>query len=548
MIKEIIKKLCRSYDELLNKKRGMLVIWLCVAVLFGYAKFFTPVFREGSNEGSYLNLLIGFLLFCSITILLYLLQVYFNVERQDNISKSNFYAGYFLLFIGILFIGSVYLVVFYPGAGMYDTIAILTSQGTKSMNQHPWFYVLFVQRVVEIIFKLGGGYEAALVSLSILQIVMTAAVYSYCLMWLYIKKINKYIWILIAGIYMWCPFLDLMMVNIFKDIPFSLLILMWIPFLYDFWASKGENLKKLSTLVRVCLFILLSLVRNNGVYVSAFLIFMMFVMYPSKWKQYIVLTCMLIAVVAGSHEYEKKNEITHLYKETVGIPLQQIAGVVYYDGKMEEKERRFVEQLIPSSYIKEKFSPYSADKLKWGGAPLDDGFLNANKKEFLRTWMVLLPSNFKIYINVYLKNTYGFWSLDNGENNQLYTSIYTTAWKDWFEKENITIKKKITKSWQESIESFIVPKTRMPGSGIAFWAFIMILIVFGMKEGKKALIVGSPIIGNWITIMISTPVAYQWRYVLCIAMALPLVFGMLFVPTKKEISYNDDLQGCRRPK
>ncbi|MDD3252710.1 MAG: hypothetical protein PHV18_09140 [Lachnospiraceae bacterium] len=128
-----------------------------------------------------------------------------------------------------------------------------------------------------------------------------------------------------------------------------------------------------------------------------------------------------------------------------------------------------------------------------------------------------------------MRNTYGFWSLDNAENNQRYTSIYTAAWKDWFVEKDVAIKSIFPEDVQKRIESFIVPKTRIFGSGIAFWFFIAIWIVLGVKSGWRALIVGMPVIGNWITIMISTPVAYQWRYVLCIAMALPLMFGMIFV-------------------
>ncbi|MDD3252711.1 MAG: DUF6020 family protein [Lachnospiraceae bacterium] len=216
-----------------------------------------------------------------------------------------------------------------------------------------------------------------------LQILLTAVVYSYCLLWLYEKGIDKRIWLIMVMIYTLYPFLNIIMVNIFKDIPFSLLILMWIPLLYEFWKSKGEILQNAHTMLLICLLLLFSLLRNNGVYVSAFLIFCMFITYPSRWKSYIALSGVLVVVIFASHGFEKKNHITHLFKETVGIPLQQMAGVVYYNGKIDDEQLQFIEQVIPVKFIKENYNPYSADKLKWGGAPLDNAFLDNHKKEFM---------------------------------------------------------------------------------------------------------------------------------------------------------------------
>lgn len=378
-------------------------------------------------------------------------------------------------------------------------------------------------------FSRAGGYEASLVVLSLIQIFLTAGVYSYCLMWLYSRKLNVVVWGMVAIAYTFCPFLSITMVNLFKDVPFSLLLLAWMPVLVEYFESSGENLKKKSVLAEICLCLILSLLRNNGVYVSCFIIIAMLIMYPRKWKFMVAFFFMMGLVVLGSYMFEKENHVTHLFKETVGIPLQQMAAVVCYDGKMTAEQEAFIDRVISVDYIKENYDPYSADKLKWGGAPLDNSFLNENKIEFLKTWGFMLPGNFEIYVKAYLKNTYGFWSLDNSHTSQRWTSIYTEAFSEWIEEEGIRIKTILPENLQNKIEDFLTPLTVYFGAGIAIWMFLLCLIAFSFQYNWRALIVGAPVLGNQLTIMISTPVAYQWRYVYCIAMALPFMVGLLFI-------------------
>ena len=426
---------------------------------------------------------------------------------------------------------------------MYDTLAILTSNSFGLGKQHPWFYIFLTQLCVKFIFWLGGGYEEALVALSLIQILISSIIYSYCLVWLRNRRLNRIVWWILAVFYIFCPFLSIIKINIFKDIPYSLVLLLWIPILYDCRESNGQILAQKATIIKICILLILSLLRNNGVYVSAFILLCMLICYRSKIKFFIIFGTVLLLTIVGSIIFEKHNNIKHLFKETVGIPLQQMAGVVYYDGKISQEQIDFVNRVIPIEFIKENYNPYSADKLKWGGAPLDNDYLNDHKQEFLQVWLELLPHNFDIYVKVYLRTTYGFWSLDNSERSQRHTTIFVEAWKDWFVTERVNIKNLWPSHIQTTLEDFLIPLTRYVGAGTAFWIFIMIWLAVAIRVGGKSFLLGVPVIGNWLTIMISTPVAYQWRYVLCIAMAIPLMLGILFLPKQSARSQGTENDG-----
>ncbi len=513
------------------RSRPVLSLWVCLTILFGIAYLLTPVFTfdKTPQPPQYTNFFIGILIFgLSTAILFWVSQWNWSAKNYPWTLTKTFFVSFSL----VVLVGLFYLVVYYPGTGMIDTLNILVSKDLEVADQHPWSYVYLNEAVVKLVKLFGGGYEAALVVLSLIQIFLTAVVYSYCIVWLQKKGLALLALIPIALFLIFCPFLDIAMVSIFKDMLFSLLMIAWMPVLYDCWATNGKILRKPATLSYLCLLIVLSLVRNNGIYVVFLMLIALSLAFLKDYrKQVIVLWVALACTIGGNALFEKANGITHLFKETVGIPLQQIGGVVYYGGDITSEEEKFVNSILPIYFIKKHFDPYDSNQLKWGDIPLNDEFINDHKYKFLWLWVKLAFTNPKIYIEVYLKNTYGFWSLDNSDKLRAYTTIFVKdpEFANWFEDENIHIKDRLPPHIQTPLENFLTDLANFVGEGTSFWIFIALWITFGLKNGPRSLIVGSPIIANWLTIMVATPLAFQYRYVLCTIMALPVMLGMLLL-------------------
>lgn len=517
-------------------KKGYLLFAFFVAAVFGAAFSLTPVLQNDSPaKWSAGNLIAGTFLFygCFLALSWFIQKVNITQDKPKNRVSDRCLFG--ILFAVMAIIGVGYLLIYWPGTGLYDTIYIIKTEHWGVARQHPWFYYLIISNIVDLVSLLGGGYDVAVPVISLIQIAVSAGVYSYGLVWLRRKGINKILWGIIAAVYVLSPIFSMYMITQLKDVPYSLLLFVWVPLLYDIWESEGELLKDRKTIAKICVFVILSLLRNNGIYVSAFILFGLFVFYKKFWKQLILFTGVLLLVVVGSGRFEKAHNITHLFKETVGIPLQQMAATVYYDGEITDEQEDFINKVIPVEFIKEKYNPYTSDTLKWGNSPLDNEFLNENKVEFLKVWAKMLVPNFKIYVEAYLRNTYGFWSLTTSNQNKIYTTFYVESFEEWYKEENIGIKNILPENLQVKLETITAKLAQIsPESGKLLWMAIILLLSLGYVYGLSIVTVGLPLIGGWLTIMISTPVAFQWRYTLYMFMALPLIIGLMFIKSKRK--------------
>lgn len=437
-------------------------------------------------------------------------------------------------------------VLFCPFVGLlsayYDSVAIIKS-GAGMARQHPWFYCMIIEAITNIAVKFGG-YETAFVAESMLQIIIAASISTHCLLWLRHKGINPYLLSLLFVIYAFCPIINLYMITLFKDVPISYLYMEWLILLYDCYESHGVKLTQKSTCVRIGILLLFSLLRNNGVYVSTFILFGLFVLCYKQRKSLIRFVIILFLVIIISNAYEKANNITHLVKETVGIPLQQIAAVVCDGGVITEKQSEFINQVLPLDFIREHYDPYTSDPLKWGGSPIDNKFLNTHKAEFLKVWIELCFANVRTYVDAYARATYGFWSTgDTGKGR--YSTIYVEALDDFFVENDIHIKNVLPQALQERLEALTWESAGcFWGEGHLFWFFMFILILLILQRGISVAIVGLPCLGGWLTIMLSTPVAYSWRYIYYIPLSIPILIGILFLPSKayKELSIITDAE------
>ena len=517
-----------------NFKIKHLILFL-VALLFGICHMLSPVFAPlGGHELNIYRLPVGLAIFLFAVITLLYATNWYQLKQSNKTEKkfSNvilFFSVFFLIFL----VGIFWLIIYYPGVGNVDSAAIIKSNGIKGKyiaTQHPWFYCFIIQSLVKIVHFFGGDYGTAFAAEGIIQILIAAAVSGHCLVWLNKKGIAKLSLLLIASVYIFCPILNLYFVSLFKDVPFSYMLLEWAMLLYDFWESKGESLEKNSTFVSMVILLFLSLIRNNGIYISALILLSMLILIRRKWRKIASLILVLFVVVTGSRMVETYNSITHLFKETVGIPLYQISATVYQGGEISKEQAEFIEKIIPIDYIKNHYNPYTLDTWKWS-KEMDNVFLNNNKSEFIKVWAEMLRPNLKIYVSSYLQGTYGFWSTSNNIRNlERHSTIIASGHEPWFAGQNIPVKAILSEEKQVKIETLTYNATESLSEGQLFWLFMMILMALCLIKEKGIWIVAVPVLAGWLTIMIATPVAFAWRYILFIPLTLPWLVGLLMLP------------------
>lgn len=511
-----------------DRKAVVLMITAAISVIFGCAWMMTPYLKKGSETAMNWSLLpVGMLLFWGVFAALVLVVLLARKVRcKRHLSDRNERIFAWLFFGANLLTGLLFLAVFYPGTGNYDTLAIMRNEFFMA-RQHPTMYIAFVCVLKDIVFKMGGRYEELFLANSLLTILLMSWVYVEMLRFLKRTGVPFWVRLLIALFYTFCPIFNLYKVTFLKDVPFSLLLMLWVPVLYDTWATGGENLKKPSVWIKICLYLVLSLMRGNGLYVSIFVLACMLLVSCKMWKQILVYTLVLVLATSGIGIVEDRLEVRHLFKETVGVPLQQMAAVVCTDGEITEEQAEFIEQFLPLEFIREKYDPYNSVPLKWGGSPINDDFLYENKVEFLKVWAQMLIPNFRTYVKSYLQSTYGFWSLGEAAGSYRYTSLYEKAYDEWITRNEIDIKTFLPADLQTTLESLGNQWIQVPGEGVCFWAMILLVLVLMYFTDWKIFLVSAPMLAGVLTVFISTPIAYSWRYILFIPLFIPVVVGLL---------------------
>ena len=200
-------------------------IILCISICFSIAFFLSPIF-ETTNfiPINWWRLPLGFVVyFIFIVILTFAIKYYHNNYNNNEEKKISNKFVFFISFIIFFLLGIIYLLIYYPGIGMYDTIVIIKDENSLGIaKQHPWFYVIFIHFIVKIAKFFGGNYETALVLESLFQIISYSFLCSYILFWLNKKNIKLIPLLFVFSIYTFNPILNLYKITLFKDILFSI--------------------------------------------------------------------------------------------------------------------------------------------------------------------------------------------------------------------------------------------------------------------------------------------------------------------------------------
>lgn len=434
-----------------------------------------------------------------------------------------------------------YFGVYYPGIIYGDSLSSIYEvvKDVGYSNHHPIFYTLFIGlciRIGSIISDITFG--CALYTL--IQMAYISWIFSYSICWLKRKEVSTKTCIIITIFYAVSSCFPQHAISMWKDPIFSSTLVFYGLKLFDLVLSRGELFKQRNFILQyIFCFLVISLSRNNGIYILVFCTLCViaalkikritlrqcnkFLRYSTALIVFILILTDPIYDIAGI----KKDGI-----ESYGIPLQQMARTVVYKGDMNIEETEFLNNLLPLEKYQEKYRPSLVDPIKW--APEFNGsYFEAHKTDFIKTWFSLLIKNPKIYIESWILNTYGFWSLNLWELNYFTSNIGygdLTCIQTW---DNCGIQPKNLLANQTfdftKVFSLFTP---MPAIGLCTWLMIIMLLYAIHSKKLPYFILFTPALGNLLTIFVATPIAYWPRYAFASIILLPMYFIFPFICKK----------------
>lgn len=478
------------------------------------------------KSGSLFTLIVSGLLLVSLVLAVRLLragcqplQLFLTRPTRQFLPVS----GIFCL---LLLCWSPYLLALYPGCVLPDALSSINQAlgNLPLSNHHPVFFTLFLK-----VFLTSFGFlgiNRALFIYTLVQTSIFAGSLTYFLHWL-----AKYG---LAGRTQWlaffyfalAPVFPIYALNIQKDTLFSVFLFLFTLKLIDVFIAPEMKMSEQIGFVTTA--VLTSFYRGNGLYVVVACMLVVPV-YLIKQKRgqlaakifipYFVLTFLVIHPLIGKIAQPTETA------ESFGIPLQQVSRTVALQGKVDQSSKRYLNELLPLKEYK-NYAPMLVDNIKWN-SKFNNHLLQQQPKRFLAVWLRLLKPNLKIYCEAYLLNTYGFWAPFEKNN---YGFLDTRVNLNNLGITQLDLVQRFTGS---PLMQKVIAKRNFFDSGTLFWMLILSAYL-AIWQKKKILLIGYlPSLLTWLSIMVATPVAFSLRYVLILALSLPLFLSLPFFKFSK---------------
>lgn len=427
----------------------------------------------------------------------------------------------FYCFAGCLICWLPYFLYQFPGIMTPDSLNQFEQVlgQTPYSNHHPFVHTMLFKLCFQIGMLFTHNMVAATSFYTLFQMCFLAGSILYFLKTLRLFRIRDEILILITLFYALVPYHAVFSVTLWKDIPFAAAVLLFSCTLLRMTARITPAVLSVFTGsgIMICLF------RSNGWY--GFLLGLPFLLFRYRKhakKIYPALAAVVLTAVVVKWPLMNALEVTQPdLIESLSIPTQQIAAVICKDRELTPEQLAMIENVVDLTYIKDLYNPTFADNMKELVRAGNQDYLAAHKGEFLKLWADIGRSYPGDYLKAYINQTYGYWYPD---------SFYPVADVEGVSATKLGVSHTpliggpvVVKVKEISLKlgSMVPLYSLLWSMGIAFWFFLFCIGTTLVRREKDKLICYLPSFALYLTVMIATPVATDFRYVYFMVLAVP---------------------------
>lgn len=386
-------------------------------------------------------------------------------------------------------------------------------------NHHPFVHTMLIKLLYQIGQFFASDMIVAISFYTFLQMCLLAFSVFYFIQTLEQRGIRQGILFLLTLFYALVPYHAVFSVTLWKDIPFAAAVMLFSCSL----LRISKEIKPSSLITFIISAIMLCLFRSNGWYGFLFCLPFLFYYYRKQAKIiFPALAAILLTAVIAKYPVMNSLNVTQPdFIESLCIPTQQIAAVICNDRELTDEQLTLIENVIDLTYIKDLYNPTFADNMKELVRAGNQDYLVAHKSEFFTLWLELGVSYPMDYLKAYINQTYGYWYPD---------SFYPVADGEGISATSLGVSHTpliggpiVIKVKEISIKlgSMVPIYSLLWSMGVAFWFFLFCIGNSWIRNEKAKLVYYLPSFALYLTVLIATPVATDFRYVYFMVFSLP---------------------------
>lgn len=370
--------------------------------------FFVSIFVSVSTNSQGFSSTLVFIVGLALTVLMYTILfssfILFCVSiKPKHVSSRLVYVFSIVSFLIIFGSWFYYWLSFYPG--------LLTNDSYNQWGQANGYqlYSEWHPLIHTFLIKFASFFYHSPASFLLLQLIFGAFSIVFVLGKLLKKGVPIILCSLVSLLYAFYPVNGIFMVTLWKDIPYSILLLLFFYMTSELVLNEKVFFKKPATIISFTLIsCFTALFRKNGLMVVIITLLLLLVF--SRKKQFLISVLVTFISIFSFNFFT--NTILHAEKspvyEALSIPLQQISATYKKNGKVPLEEKVYFNEILPTDLWSERYNDKTVDYIKYDSS-FDGEMIEDQPKIFILHWFKLLKLNPKIFIVSFFNQTASIW-------------------------------------------------------------------------------------------------------------------------------------------
>lgn len=449
-----------------------------------------------------------------------------SINWLYNYKKIRGKVFFFAVVILLISYGFYFVTSGYPGN--LDTDSFNSIRQIKSgvySNHHPVCYTLLVRFWLYIGAVFSDDINVGVCLYSLFQMLVMVVVYSYVIETVYVLA-GYIVSFVLLGWYALLPVHITYSVTMWKDIMFGIMVALFVCALLRILKQIGN--KHINYVIFFIGAVGFCIFRHNGKIAYVLMLLYMFIVLKGKTEKIVTvlsfsaLTVSLLLMHAGNKAVNAE-EVPPV--DSLSIPLQQISRVIYDGYQITDEQYNILSNVIDVDSISGLYVNYVSDPIK--GAVYEYGnqyYFKTNAYDLIIVYLQIGSRHPIEYIKAWIDMTRGYW---NGGYEYF-------KWINYVKDNEMGINKQPL-SWSVStvyqrIFRFIAGSNLLQpliGIGIYTWIFLVVFAISVKNKNQLGVITVMPFIFILCTLLISTPLDSELRYLYAGFAYFPLAIGIL---------------------